>query len=426
MGSQYVKIATATSLILALVLLSGIAGAAGGQLDPSFDGDGWTTTDLGGNDEVNDVAVQNDGRIVAAGLRSDDFGLVRYNSDGSLDTSFGDSGMVGTDFGGYDENALAVALQADGKIVVVGSSSLYFAVARYNSNGTLDTSFGDHGSVITDFGVAAAPRDVAIQSDGKIVVVGASVDGGGSVGFALARYTTDGSLDPSFGGDGQVTTDFGRAALADGVALQADGKIVAAGYSGRLDSDASDFALARYNADGSLDRTFGTSGMVITDLGGVDYAVEVAIHKDGRIVAAGASRSSSGRVMFAVARYHRKGTLDNSFSGDGRTVEDAGANLIVHAMTLQDDAKAILAGSRAVEAPGSPQRPILVRIGKSGLLDSTFDGDGRLMLDHFDSTWAEARAVTMQSDGRIFVGGVVGGSFLAVRLLGRWRDLHQL
>lgn len=245
------------------VALPGAALAAPGDLDPAFGGgDGMVTTDLGGSEAAADMVVQPDGKIVAVGGDATDFfgnfAAVRYNADGSPDPTFGDGGKVSTDIAGGSDTANGVALQADGKIVVVGTSEnleggvAWFTVVRYNPDGSLDTTFDGDGKEVTDFGGGGADQgsDVAVQADGKIVA-------GGGVGgvFALARYNAlDGSLDTAFGGDGKVFTDFGglqEGSTAYGLALQADGKVIAAGDT--TEGLVRDFALARYNSDGSAD-----------------------------------------------------------------------------------------------------------------------------------------------------------------------------
>jgi uncharacterized delta-60 repeat protein len=214
---------------------------ANGTLDTLFDSDGRLTSNFGGsNDYGRSVAVQSDGKIVVAGYiytgSSDEFGLARYNANGTLDTSFDGDGRARTAIG----RASSVAVQGDGKIVVAGFNSVDFALARYNANGTLDMSFDGDGTLATDFGASDGGRSVAVQSDGKIVVAGTSFGD-----FALARYNGNGTLDTSFDGDGKLTTGFGLSDdYVNGVALQSDGKIVVAGYS---DSGSrNDFALARY------------------------------------------------------------------------------------------------------------------------------------------------------------------------------------
>jgi uncharacterized delta-60 repeat protein len=209
-----------------------------------------TTDFAGGSDQAFGVAIQGDGKIVAAGrIGFLDFALARYNTDGSLDTTFDGDGMVTTDFAGGFDQASEVIIQGDGKIVAAGVASVSGtfdpALARYNTDGSLDTTFDADGMVTTDFaGSSDQFQDVAIQGDGKIVAAG-FVDPSGNSDFALARYNTDGSLDTAFDGDGTVTTDFtGSFDEAFGVAIQGDGKIVTVGRGGG--PGFFDFALARY------------------------------------------------------------------------------------------------------------------------------------------------------------------------------------
>jgi uncharacterized delta-60 repeat protein len=230
------------------------------------------------------------------------FGRIADCGPAELDPTFGGTGKVTTDFAGSDDSAYSVTLQADGKIVAAGSSAPVsdFAVVRYNTDGSLDTSFGGTGKVRTDVISYDVATSVAIQTDGKIVVAGYA--SGSNYDFALVRYHTDGSLDTSFGGMGKVTTDFGSDDFASSVAIQADGKIVATGSSGGLSNN--DFALVRYNSDGSLDASFGGTGKITTDFGSraEDQARSVTIQADGKIVAAGYSGHTATHD-FALVRY---------------------------------------------------------------------------------------------------------------------------
>jgi uncharacterized delta-60 repeat protein len=220
------------------------------------------------------------------------FALARYNIDGTLDASFGTGGIVTSDFAASLTAARSVALQPDGKIVAAGQTfvngSFDFALARYNSDGTLDASFGADGIVTTDFaGRPDRAFSVVVQPDGKIVAAGQAVIA--SFDFALARYNSDGSLDTSFGTGGLVTTSIGNGSFdfARSVALQPNGKIVAAGQV--LFIGGFDIALTRYNRDGTLDASFGADGIVTTDFfeGSSDGAFSVGVQPDGRIVVAG-------------------------------------------------------------------------------------------------------------------------------------------
>ena len=232
---------------------------------------------------------------------------------GDLDLTFGNGGIVNTSGNHRLLFASAMAIQSDGKIVAVGEgagSDWDFAVVRYNTNGSLDSSFGGTGIVITPIrNFPDGALSVAIQTDGKIVAAGYSYNRPGSSSFAVVRYNTNGSLDTSFNGTGIVTTYIGNPwGLAYSVAIQTDGKIVAAGQSGNgLDND---FALVRYNTDGSLDTSFGGTGIVITPVGNSqDRANSVAIQADGKIVAAGTSYNDITGSGFAVVRYTTFGQL---------------------------------------------------------------------------------------------------------------------
>ncbi|MEU1163813.1 calcium-binding protein [Streptomyces sp. NPDC005921] len=264
-----------------------------GTLDTGFGGgDGRVFTDFGTPEEAMDVAVQPDGKIVAAGYVGGQAAVARYNPDGSPDTGFSGDGMVTTPLGTSPQeggDVRALALQPDGRIVVagqVGQTRFDFVLVRYNAGGTLDTGFGNGGIQRTDFGSYDTAEALAVQPDGKIVAVG-----GGGAGVALARYNTNGTLDPSFDGNGLVVTPGGS---AQDVKLQSDGRIVVAG------SGTGGFNVWRYNTDGSLDSGFGTGGRVATGFGGSDAAHGVAIQSDGRIVAAGQGGPGSD---FALARY---------------------------------------------------------------------------------------------------------------------------
>jgi uncharacterized delta-60 repeat protein/CSLREA domain-containing protein len=330
-----------------------------GSPDTTFDGDGKVLTDFGSGDEGRAVAIQPDGKIVVAGsarLDTTNRGLAvaRYDSNGNLDNTFGSGGKVTTDFGGNLDGGYAVTIQPDDKIVVAGSAIVSetndFALARYNSDGSLDNSFGTGGMVTTDFdGGHDYGRAITIQPDGKIVVVGnTSVDGDDD--FALARYNVDGSLDntldgdtdmPGYPGDGMVTTDFAGewGDIGYAVTIQPDGKIVVAGQA------SSDFGLARYDGDdGKLDDTFGTSGKVTTDFdSGNDRSYAIALQPDGKMVAAGYA-SISGGNDFALACYDSNGNLDGTFGSSGKVHTDFDSERDWgHAVALQGN-KIIVAG----------------------------------------------------------------------------------
>jgi uncharacterized delta-60 repeat protein len=283
-----------------------------GSLDTTFGGDGRVVTNLTpGYDYAEDVVLQTDGEIVVVGGAAGAggrFALVRYETNGALDTTFSGDGKVVTDFNTGEDDATAVVLQADGKIVAAGwsgpagSNDYRFAVARYETNGALDTTFSGDGRATTNFTPGNDYGwDMALQEDERIVVVGAAAGAGER--FALARYTTSGGLDTTFGGDGRVITDLNSGSdVATGVGVQDDGKIVAAGWSGPANSSNYRFAVARYENGGGLDATFGSGGTATTNFTtGNDYAWDMTIQSDGKVVAVGRASGAGGR--FALARY---------------------------------------------------------------------------------------------------------------------------
>jgi uncharacterized delta-60 repeat protein len=336
-----------------------------GDLDTTFSGDGLQMTDFfSGTDAANAVAIQADGKIVVAGYATTaasdyDFALARYNANGTLDSNFDGDGRVTTDFQGGDDVVGAVVIQPDGKILVAGAavttaSGNDFALARYNPDGSPDTSFSGNGRRVTDILGEDQALGVALQADGKIVVAGVSY--GSTAEFALARYNPNGALDTTFSIDGIVTTDFaGENDIAFDVVLQTDGKIVVAGYAGP--SGNVDFALARYETDGDLDNTFSFDGKATVDFSsGDDVATDVVVQPDGKIVAAGQVEFTD--MNFGVARFLADGTLDNSFSGNGRANTDFGFQDTAFEVLLQPGNKLLVVGG-AVDNPLGPEDPLL-------------------------------------------------------------------
>ena len=317
-------------LVFAQVVVSTPANAAPGDLDPTFGVGGLVTTDFGASASsgtIRAMVQQPDGRVIAAGPANgstNDLALVRYNPDGTLDPSFGSGGKVLTETGGsFFSQARAVSLQSDGKVVVAGytfvGSNPNFFLARYSSDGSIDTAFGTGGFVKSFAGTAEA---VVVQPDGKILVAGTTAPE--PTDFALSRYNPDGSDDTSFGVGGKVTTDFfGIDDFGAAIALQPGGKIVVAGSAGH--PGRSDFAMARYNPDGTLDATFGLGGKVTTGFGtSGSEAHAMTLQSDGRIVLAGDAGISNApdTFDFALARYMPDGGVDASF-GNGGMVTNA-------------------------------------------------------------------------------------------------------
>lgn len=352
--------------------------AAGGGLDPSFGDDGTVVTRFGDvNSVVHAVAVQGNGTIVAAGRAGDDFALARYNGDGSTGFS------ATTDFGG-SEWANSVAVDEAGRIVVGGVSDAAFALARYAADGSLDRTFAEDGT--TTFAVGRASRlervfaladgrllavgtgegrlafawfredgthektvlarlrpwalGVVRTSGGKIVVSAPQVTGDGAnrrLTFVVARFNADGRADPAFGGDGVVAWRAPRHWTGgEAVAVQPDGKVVVAAHGHRPGAARAAFGLVRFRRDGGLDGTFGTHGVVTSEVG---FGVQaVTVDARGRIVAAGAAY---GRGDFTVVRYTPSGRLDRSF---GAVTADLGAVDVMWAVAAQRNGRVVVAG----------------------------------------------------------------------------------
>jgi uncharacterized delta-60 repeat protein len=445
------------------------ARAADEQLDITFGNSGKVLTDFTGSTDIAfAVVLQPDGKIIAGGqvantsTNGTDFGLARYKADGSLDQAFGVNGKVLTDIGGLGDFILALALQADGKIVACGQSftanNFDFSLARYNPNGTLDLMFGTNGKVLTDFANNEdAATAVGIQADGKIVVAGYTADSNFDLDFALVRYNPDGSLDHTFGTGGRVTTDFFQSDdQGFALGIQADGKLVIGGAATNPDTTKSEFALARFNGDGSPDAAFGSGGKTTTEFEEAGQISSLALAPDGSLIAAGGvfagdetNRPTHGEVTrdFALAKYLGDGSLDLSFGKSGTVVTDfSGEDDEVHSVNLQPDGKIVAVGStvtghRAIsqipnsfsqisnlksEVSHNPARQVdrqavnrpadgdldpsafaLARYRADGSLDPSFGGDGKVL-----ATLAAdiniAFASSIQSDGRILVAGRAG------------------
>ncbi|RME39366.1 MAG: hypothetical protein D6794_03965 [Deltaproteobacteria bacterium] len=402
---------------LALITQPVIA-APSGSFDPSFDFDG---IQRGTQQIPRAMALQADGKILSAGVplspQGDIVAVTRLNTDGSLDASFGNSGIVTTDIvASIRDQANAISVQPDGKIVVAGVATEpvnpwhnHFLVIRYNADGTLDPSFGNGGIVqtyVSDYDEAHA---VAIQPDGRILVAGTAYTIGPRDDFALARYNPDGTLDATFGIGGIVTLNFGvdrygagiRDTLVD-MALQPDGRIVLAGKTVDPVNYDMELALARYNPDGSLDATFGAGGTVITDLGAntPDYLTSMALQPDGRIVVAGYTSLPANDTV--LVRYNTDGSLDASFGAGGIVIPPVSPSADSAAdVAIQPDGRIVTAGNSWDQANSRFDIAVL-RFNSNGMLDPGF-GTGGIALNN-PSIWSHyPSAMVLQPDGRIVV-----------------------
>lgn len=394
--------------------LSQTAFAAPGSLDATFGTGGIVTTPFGSshNAGANSIAIQSNGRIVVAGQtetnNSDAFALARYDASGALDPTFNGNGKVTTSIGPGFDGARAVAIHKR-KIIaagfaVVGGTHTEFAVARYKPNGDPDLSFSGNGKVTTPIASNSQVNSIAIQPDGKIVVAGNALVGS-STRFAVVRYKENGTLDPSFGGTGKVTTPFGSGAQANSVAIQPNGKIVVAGeaHIGAVQR----FAVARYNPNGSLNGGpggFGGGGKVTTALGSGDaYGFSVVLQPNGKIVLAGQAFNGSNKSVFALARYKSNGILDSGFGNAGKVTTLIGnSDATAFGVAIQSTGQIVAAGQLL---NGNNDDFVLARYDANGGLDSGF-GTGGVVTHPINAADARAFAVAIQpSDQKIVAAG---------------------
>ena len=379
-----------------------------GSIDNSFDADGKQTTLVGeANNAVYSIALQGDSKIVLAGYTSlagaNQFAVTRYNSNGSLDNSFNGTGIQIVNLGSDMQTGNSVAVQKNEKIVVAGytlnGSKNDFALVRFNTDGSLDNTFDTDGIIKTDIQNMSDDYAgcVAIQTDDKIIVAGYSYINSISA-FVLARYNLDGSLDNTFDVDGKLVGDYNQGNTSfNATVIQADGKVLTAGTA--WNGSNFDFAIARYNANGSLDNTFSDDGMQFTDFGLNDEGISLVVQPDGKIIVGGSSD-----ITFAIARYNTDGSLDATFSDDGKLMIPMGYADWAKSVALQTDGKIILAGHSYKDANYDTAYFAVVRINSNGTLDNTFSNDGKAFTD-FENSPSFANAVTIQSDGKIVVAG---------------------
>lgn len=382
-----------------------------GSLDNTFDGDGKQTTAFGSSDKGNSLAIQSDNKILLAGYSSNGvtnlFAVARYNTDGTPDNSFNGNGKQTINVNSDATVANSISLQSTGKIIIAGNTlngSLNdFAVARLNNDGTVDNSFNGDGIVTTDINSSDDyANSVAIQSDDKILVEGYTT-AGPVVDFAVVRYDTDGNPDDTFGNNGKLAGDpkQGKTQFFT-TAIQQDGKIIAGGAT--WNGNDLDFALVRYNTNGTLDNTFSEDGKQTTDFdGNNEYGMSLAIQKDGKIILAGYTFDTNQNNYFAIARYNADGTPDNTFNGNGKLIISISGQDVCQSVLLQNDGKILLTGYTFTNINSSLPVFAIVRINTDGTPDNTFGIDGKQIAGFGFPAFASSAAI--QTDGKIVVTG---------------------
>lgn len=413
---------------------NGGGSGAHGKLDSTFGNGGKVLTEFGDNDEARAIVVQPDGKIVVAGEawampeETPSFALARYNANGSLDKSFSKDGKVVTPMSGDDydySRVYGLALQPDNKIIAVGSAFLQeprghvFAVARFNADGTLDKTFGKGGRVLTPVGnteeeLNDAAMSVVVAEDGKIVVAGGTGMGlsyaavtSGDV--AVVRYDAKGKLDTKFGKGGKVVTGIMQEDAVQAVAIQPDGKIVVGGYGS--EDGTYDFIAARYLENGKLDTSFGEGGKVRTNVAGdLDYAYDLALTPEGKIVLAGQAQTDVGacgpadpgrlceKLGFAVLQYNEDGSVDEGFSDGGLALISAGDTAGGRSIARRDDGKLVVGGHYENDEFA------VVLFNEDGSVDESFGDDG-VARTNFGLSVDTIEAIALQPDGKIVAAG---------------------
>lgn len=420
-GFASVRLAFWICVVATLLALAAAtdASAAPGDLDPTFGGgDGLVSTAFGDDSQARAVAVQPSGKIVAAGGRKD-FDVARYNADGSPDTDFSGDGKLTTDFGYEEEGANAVAIQPNGKIVVAGEAGPLFALARYNADGTPDTSFSGDGKVTTDFPETEfdAANALVLQPNGKLVAAGMAWPDTESPTFiALARYESDGTLDTGFGKDedGLVVTGFPESEgdVANALLLRPNGKLVAVGtvHDPPNGIGRGEVGLVQYDTDGSLDDKFG-GGDGMASARSVTQATSAALTPSGQIVVAG------GFQDFLTGRFESDGSVDTGYDGTGALFPGwHGEGRLAYAVAAQKNGRVIAAGTIQDEETGEVDYAV-ARYETDGSLDTSFGGDG-MVTTEFEESKNGARAIALQTDGKIVVAGGAPDGFGVIRYEG--------
>jgi uncharacterized delta-60 repeat protein len=404
--------------ILCLLSLTNKSEAQPGTLDVSFGNGGKLITDFSFVPLYNysSAAIDNSGKIWVA----PDSLLIRYLPNGNLDSTFGVNGIQTTIIHGNSDKSLnnVVLIQSDGNVIIAGTSTDSggrhgFEVARYQSTGIIDPTFGAGGRTIINFPFNSYCENAILQPDGKILLVGyTNVDStlNAPTSFALARYQVNGHPDSTFGINGRQTISFeeiDNEGLA--VAVQTDGKILAAGATSVQINSANilqEFALLRLQANGRLDSSFGTNGKQSTALGDDGARGEsVIIQQDNKIVVAGSSFTAGVKAHsdFALVRYQANGNIDSTFGINGKQVINFGGNTIATAATAQPDEKIIVAGY-TTDFLNTTSDFALARYLKNGTVDSSFAVNG-FQVTQFDGG-SQASSITLQQDRKILLCGI--------------------
>ncbi len=406
-------------LIGLVVLFSNGTKAQNGSLDTTFGIGGKVLTSFNqGPDVARSTIIQADGKILVAGYAGFSpgygFAIARYNIDGTLDSAFGINGKSTLVFSQGNAFSTCIALQEDGKIILGGYVNSFvngedFAIARFSTNGSRDYSFGIGGQTTTNFtNRNDRINGIVVRPNGKILAVGSTSTNGTVHQFALAQYESYGFIDNNFGNDGYVTTDFDgkHLAYATSILLLNDNKLLVGGYAYNLQSE-TDFAAVRYHSNGAVDSSFGLLGKIILDFGLNDNCNSTAVQPDGKFLLGGTSENNSGENMYILmARFDPNGQPDLKFGMSGKVKDRLEYNIKTQAVTIKQNGKITIAGAVYLPKSTSTVSDIaIVQYNNYGSLDSSFGTSGKTFID-LGSDYDDAFAIAKQSDGKIIVAGV--------------------
>jgi uncharacterized delta-60 repeat protein len=393
-----------------------------GTLDLTFNSTGSVVTEITDNYAVaSSVVIQSDGKILTGGSRWLDVGggnleedqvLIRYNSDGSLDESFGENGIVLISVPNFPEYIFNIALLPDGKIITIGytgDATFDLLMIRHNSDGSIDTSFGDQGYAETPQNLSIIPFDLEVMPDGSIYV-GCSVFTEVNIfldeDFAICKYLENGTLDMSFGTEGYQTTNLGSTFDSPhDMTIQEDGKILLTGMTYNSNAETPHYVMAtvRYNPDGNLDNNFGEDGITITDPNDIyTIAIAIAIQDDGKIILCGDIVNDDGTdINSAIVRLNTDGSVDNSYGENGITIINYNGYDYVSAAEVDSFGRLITVGESYLE---TTSLGFICRINEDGQPDFSFSDDG-IMTTAVTPDFTSFKALALQPDGKIVVAG---------------------
>jgi len=416
-----------TFIYFSLTIL-GIAQSPG-DLDKTFGNGGKVNVGISGYyDVAKSMALQHDGKIVVVGYGKESLAsfkglsMARYLQNGEMDFDFGNLGVIHRVTMDLEGEAYSVAIQQDNKIVVAGYSispatnNEEITLIRFTENGNIDRSFGNKGLIVTEISDEKdVGESVAIQLDGKIVVVG-STDHKPTTDIVLIRYNEDGSIDYSFGINGIVITDIKSSLdIGKSIAIQSDGKLIVSGFTHIINKFF--MTLLRYDSYGDLDPTFGENGIVITDINGTRGKMDLALQNDGKIILVGPSEVKDSH-HFTVLRFNNNGSLDKSFGNNGVTKTIIDEYSEAESVALDLNGNIVVAGTTEL---GNEQF-VVAMYNQDGMLESAFGSGGIVKTSFIKNSVDRAHSVVIDNDGNIIIAGETENDYTTfglVKLLGK-------